>query len=84
MEYGTVKFFSKVRGYGFIIADAGDELFAHWTHILTGEPGQRNLLTDQRVTFVRKPSRTHEGKLNATKIEIIDEDTTPSTPKVGV
>jgi len=72
-ELGTVLWFSKVRGYGFIESDTvkdGQQLFAHWSKILTGEKGHRNLVTGQRVQFERKMER--EGRLQALKIEILD------------
>jgi cold shock CspA family protein len=72
MEYGTVKFFSKVRGFGFVVADAGDDVFVHYTDIISGEPGQRNLATGQRVQFTRKTHFTNK-KPCAAKVEIVAE-----------
>jgi CspA family cold shock protein len=71
LEQGTVKWFSKVRGFGFISPDGepnGPDVFVHWTQILTGERGQKNLVTDQVVTFERK---IKDGKPTATKVEIV-------------
>ncbi len=48
---GTVKWFSRVKGYGFIAPDdAGKEIFVHFSGI-EGE-GYRNLEEGQRVTFL--------------------------------
>jgi CspA family cold shock protein len=48
---GTVKWFSRVKGYGFIQPDGGDkDVFVHYSAI-TGE-GYRNLDEGQRVEFV--------------------------------
>ncbi|MGH2620677.1 MAG: cold-shock protein [Anaerolineales bacterium] len=48
---GTVKWFSRVKGYGFIAPDEDEkEIFVHFTGI-EGE-GYRNLEKGQRVSFV--------------------------------
>lgn len=48
---GTVKWFSRVKGYGFIAPDDEEnEIFVHFTGI-EGE-GYRNLEKGQRVSFV--------------------------------
>ncbi len=47
---GTVKWFSRVKGYGFISPDGGDkDVFVHFSAI-TGA-GYRNLEEGQRVEF---------------------------------
>jgi CspA family cold shock protein len=47
---GTVKFFSKDKGYGFIQRDDGDkDVFVHYSNIQGS--GFRNLEQDQRVEF---------------------------------
>ncbi len=47
---GTVKWFSRVKGYGFIQPDGGDkDVFVHYSAIV-GE-GYRNLDEGQRVEF---------------------------------
>ena len=47
---GTVKWFSRVKGYGFIEPDGGPkDVFVHYTAIV-GE-GYRNLEEGQRVEF---------------------------------
>jgi len=49
-QTGTVKWFDKVRGYGFIIPDDGSaEVFVHYSAI-EGD-GYRNLYQDDRVTY---------------------------------
>lgn len=48
---GTVKWFSRVKGYGFIAPeDGGKEIFVHFSGI-EGE-GYRNLEEGQQVTYV--------------------------------
>jgi CspA family cold shock protein len=47
---GSVKWFSRVKGYGFIAPeDGGKEIFVHFSGI-EGE-GYRNLEEGQRVTY---------------------------------
>lgn len=47
---GTVKWFSRVKGYGFISPDGGDkDVFVHYSAI-QGD-GYRNLEENQRVEF---------------------------------
>ena len=46
---GTVKWFSRTKGYGFISREGGDDVFVHFTAI-QGE-GFRNLEEGQQVEF---------------------------------
>jgi CspA family cold shock protein len=48
-EIGTVKWFNKVKGYGFISRDAEGDVFVHFSAI-EGE-GFRTLYEGQRVEF---------------------------------
>jgi CspA family cold shock protein len=48
--FGTVKWFSRMKGWGFIEPDGGDrDVFVHYENIV-GE-GFRNLETGERVRF---------------------------------
>ena len=48
--FGTVKWFSRMKGWGFIEPDGGDrDVFVHYESIV-GE-GFRNLETGERVRF---------------------------------
>ena len=49
MQEGTVKFFNETKGFGFIAADEGKDIFAHFTDIQT--QGFKVLLEGQRVEF---------------------------------
>ncbi|MBE0483421.1 MAG: cold shock domain-containing protein CspD [Bacterioplanes sp.] len=51
---GTVKWFNNAKGYGFIVADGGDEdLFAH--HSAIQMDGYRTLKAGQAVEFDTTP-----------------------------
>ena len=49
MAQGTVKWFNREKGYGFITADNGQDVFVHHTSI--NQQGFRALEEGQRVTF---------------------------------
>ena len=48
---GTVKWFDKDRGFGFIVDGGGRDFFVHWSAIVRAKGEKGNLLQDQRVTF---------------------------------
>lgn len=49
MQTGTVKWFNAEKGYGFIQAESGNDVFVHFSAI-TGE-GFKSLDEGQRVQF---------------------------------
>ncbi|ENU27024.1 cold-shock protein [Acinetobacter modestus] len=63
---GTVKWFNESKGFGFIQADSGEDLFAHFSDIQSS--GFKVLNEGQRVSFV-----SGQGKkgLQATYIQAI-------------
>lgn len=46
---GTVKWFNDAKGFGFIAADNGNEVFAHFSQIMSN--GFKTLAEGQRVQF---------------------------------
>lgn len=64
-ESGSVKWFNKEKGYGFITRESGGDVFVHYTAI--NSDGFKNLLEGQKVSFEVK-----EGKkgLQAVDVEI--------------
>ncbi len=49
MNTGTVKWFNNEKGYGFIAADSGEDIFVHYSAIIS--EGFKTLPEGQRVTF---------------------------------
>ncbi len=46
---GTVKWFNTSKGFGFILTDDGQEVFVHYSDILSD--GFRNLTEGEKVSF---------------------------------
>jgi CspA family cold shock protein len=49
MAQGTVKWFNKTKGYGFISIDGGDDIFVHYSEIVSD--GFKQLKDGERVEF---------------------------------
>lgn len=62
---GKVKWFNRSKGFGFILTDDGQEVFAHWRNI-ADEPepgGKRNLYDGDLVTFGTAPNPNGKGTM---------------------
>ncbi|WP_180155576.1 cold-shock protein [Acinetobacter sp. YH12045] len=64
---GTVKWFNDAKGFGFIAADNGEEVFAHFSQIMSN--GFKSLAEGQRVQFT-----VSKGQRGLQVIEIIGID----------
>ncbi|ARU88415.1 cold shock domain-containing protein CspD [Pseudomonas sp. M30-35] len=65
MLSGKVKWFNNAKGYGFIVADGGDEdLFAHYSAIQMD--GYKTLKAGQPVSFdiIQGPKGLHAVNIN--------------------
>jgi CspA family cold shock protein len=49
MSTGVCKWFSSVKGYGFIAVDGGEDVFVHYSNITSNEGAYRELAEGQRV-----------------------------------
>jgi CspA family cold shock protein len=68
---GIVKWFSRVKGYGFIEPeDGGNDVFVHYS-VIMGE-GYRNLDAGQRVEFVLEESE--KGPQASEVVTLNEED----------
>jgi len=54
---GTIKWFDNAKGFGFVLNDAGEELFVHYRSIL-GD-GYKTLAEGQVVEFIQE--KTDKG-----------------------
>lgn len=62
MATGTVKFFNREKGYGFITQPEGEDVFIHFSNIEGS--GFRNLEEGQNVEFDVGPGRKGPEALN--------------------
>ena len=74
MSTGKVKWFNNAKGYGFIVADGGDEdMFAHYSSITMD--GYKTLKAGQEVSFDTKPSDNGTHAINI--VALNSEQVTP-------
>lgn len=67
MPKGTVKWFSKEKGYGFISSESGEDLFVHFSEIQ--QDGFKNLEDGEAVEFEVIPGKN--GKSQAGSVHTI-------------
>ena len=64
MEFGTVKWFDDLKGYGFITPDnGGRDIFVHFSQVQM--EGRKTLTDGQRVSYV---SESGDRGRHATKV----------------
>ena len=69
-QYGTVKWFSAAKGYGFIGCEQGDDIFVHHTAIQA--EGYRELKEGDRVSF--EVEAGSKGKPQAVRVSRVTEE----------
>ncbi|TCD46131.1 cold-shock protein [Streptococcus sp. X16XC17] len=67
MMQGTVKWFNSEKGYGFISAENGADVFAHFSEIQTD--GFKKLEDGQAVTFEIKEGQKGPQAANITVVK---------------
>jgi len=68
MEVGKVKWFSNEKGYGFIESSDGEDIFVHFTGILS--EGFRTLEEGQEVSFEIIEGNRGPQAANVLKLEM--------------
>lgn len=72
MNNGTVKWFNKEKGYGFISNDDGSgDVFVHFSAIQMD--GYKVLAEGQKVTYDTEPDPRDAGKMRAVNVTPIAE-----------
>jgi len=81
-ERGVVKWFSNVKGYGFIIMDNGQEAFAHYSDIAGPEDEYKTLEEGMTVEFDLLRTEKGPKAINISKGEA-DAQPPDTTPTMG-
>ena len=61
---GTVKWFNRIKGYGFVLGDDGSEYFIHYTSL------PKNVVLNENDKVEFEPGESEKGKIaNNVKLE---------------
>jgi len=69
MNNGTVKWFNAQKGYGFLQAETGEEVFVHFSAI--NADGFKSLEEGQKVTFDTECDPQNSSKIRATNVTVV-------------
>lgn len=65
---GNVKWFNRIKGYGFIAREGGDDVFVHYSAIQA--EGFRNLEEGEQVEFSVEDSPKGPHAVNVVKVAV--------------
>jgi CspA family cold shock protein len=69
MKTGKVKWFSDMRGYGFITDEAGNDVFVHYSNIQM--EGRKSLNQNDTVEFEIGDGK--DGRTQAVNVKVVSE-----------
>ena len=77
MTTGTVKWFNRVKGYGFLKPDGSDDdVFVHISAV--EKAGLRSLLDGQKVSF--ETIKGEDGRVSAEDLKVEDDASSSEAP----
>ncbi len=79
LKTGTVKWFSKTKGYGFIKQDSGPDIFAHFSSIVSD--GFQTLIKGDKVEYIVKNGEKGPQADKIIKIKSNGKDKSSANPK---
>lgn len=68
MATGIVKWWSDLKGWGFIKQGTGPDIFVHYSQIVDGENGRKQLFEGEEVEFEIKEGPKGLQAVNVTRL----------------